>query len=143
MAITAQQEIELLNAMQEFVDTTRKSSRFVNASVRQIQLVGKISIIISRKLGISVSSAECYIDFKTGKFKDAGYMPYCTDPELKKLFAELEKATTEINALKWKTKGEAMQAVAEKKNKMQAKVDVIKKQPGGQAVIDKVKAQVK
>ena len=111
MAITAQQERELLNAMQDFVDTTRKSSRFVNASDRRIELIGSISIIISRKLGISVSSAKSYIDGKTGRFKDAGYMPYCIDPELKKLYAELEKVTTEINALKWKTKGEAIQAV--------------------------------
>ena len=143
MAITAQQERELFNAMQDFVDTTRKSSRFVNASDLQIKLMGQISIIISRKLAISISSAESYIDFKTGRFKDAGYMPYCTDPELKKLYAELEKVTTEINSLKWKTKAEAMQAVAEKRNKMQAKVDEIKKQPGAQAVIDRVKAQVK
>ena len=143
MAITAQQERELFNAMQEFVDTTRKSSRFVNACDSRIKLVGQISIIISRKLGISISSAKSYIDFKTGRFKDAGYMPYCTDPELKKLYAELEKVTTEINSLKWETKAEAMQAVAEKRNKMQAKVDEIKKQPGAQAVIDRVKAQVK
>ena len=143
MAITAQQERELLNAMQDFVDTTRKSSRFVNASDRQIQLVGQISIIISRKLAISVSSARSYIDGKTGRFKDAGYMPYCTDPELKKLYAELEKVTTEINALKWKTKAEAIQAAAAKQRKAQAKIDEIKKQPCAQAVIDRVKAQVK
>ena len=143
MAITAQQERELFNAMQDFVDTTRKSSRFVNASDLHIKLVGQISIIISRKLAISISSARSYIDGKTGRFKDAGYMPYCTDPELKKLYAELEKVTTEINALKWKTKAEAIQAAAAKQRKAQAKIDEIKKQPGAQAVIDRVKAQVK
>lgn len=142
MAITAQQERELLNAMQDLLDTKRRANRFVNASDRQIQLVGQISIIISRKLAISVSSAKSYIDGKTGKFKDAGYMPYCTDPELKKLYAELEKVTTEINALKWKTKGEAIQAVAAKQQKALAIIDAIKKQPGAQAVIDRVKAQV-
>jgi hypothetical protein len=143
MAITAQQERELLNAMQDLIDTKRRANRFVNASDRQIELIGSISIIISRKLGISVSSARSYIDGKTGRFKDAGYMPYCTDPELKKLYAELEKVTTEINALKWKTKAEAVQAVAAKQQKVLALADKIKKQPGAQAVIDRVKAQVK
>ena len=142
MAITAQQERELLNALQDYVDTSKRANRFVNASDRQIQLMGQICIIISRKLGISVSSAQAYIDARTGTFRDAGYMPYCTDPELKKLYAELEKVTTEINSLKWKTKGEAMQAVAAKQQKALAIIDAIKKQPGGQAVIDRVKAQV-
>ena len=143
MAITAQQERELLNAMQDFVDTTKRSSRFVNASDSQTKLIGQISIIISRKLGISVTSAQCYIDARTGTFRDAGYMPYCVDPELKRLYAELEKVTTEINSLKWKTKGEAMQSVAEKKNKVQAMAVEFKKQPDGQAVIDRVKSQVR
>ena len=143
MAITPQQERELLNAMQDFVDTTKRSSRFVNASDSQTKLMGQISIIISRKLGISVTSAQCYIDARTGTFRDAGYMPYCVDPELKRLYAELEKVTTEINSLKWKTKGEAMQSVAEKKNKVQAMAAEFKKQPDGQAVIDRVKTQVR
>ena len=143
MAITAQQERELLNAMQDFVDTTKRSSRFVNASDQQVKIVGQICIIISGKLAISVSSAKAYIDFATGKFRDAGYMPYCVDPELKRLYAELEKVTTEINSLKWKTKGEAMQSVAEKKNKVQAMAVEFKKQPDGQAVIDRVKSQVR
>ena len=143
MAITVQQERELLNAMQDFVDTTKRSSRFVNACDEQVKIVGRICIIISGKLAISVSSAKAYIDFATGKFRDAGYMPYCVDPELKRLYAELEKVTTEINSLKWKTKGEAMQSVAEKKNKVQAMAAEFKKQPGGQAVIDRVKSQVR
>ena len=143
MAITAQQERELLNAMQDLIDTKRRANRFVNASDRRIELIGSISIIISRKLRISITSAKSYIDGKTGRFKDAGYMPYCTDPELKKLYAELEKVTTEINVLKWKTKAEAVQAVAAKQQKVLALADEIKKQPGGQAVIDRVKAQVK
>ena len=143
MAITAQQERELLNAMQDFVDTTKRSSKFVNACDSQTKLIGQISIIISRKLGISVTSAQCYIDARTGTFRDAGYMPYCVDPELKRLYAELEKVTTEINSLKWKTKGEAMQSVAEKKNKVQAMAVELKKQPDGQAVIDRVKSQVR
>ena len=143
MAITPQQERELLNAMQDFVDTTKRSSRFVNASDEQVKIVGRICIIISGKLAISVSSAKAYIDFATGKFRDAGYMPYCVDTELKRLYAELEKVTTEINSLKWKTKGEAMQSVAEKKNKVQAMAAEFKKQPDGQAVIDRVKTQVR
>ena len=57
MAITPQQERELLNAMQDFVDTTKRSSRFVNASDQQVKIVGQICIIISGKLAISVSSA--------------------------------------------------------------------------------------
>ena len=143
MAITAQQERELLNALQDYVDTAKRANRFVNACDSQIKLMGQISIIISRKLGISITSAQCYIDARTGTFRDAGYMPYCTDPELKKLYAELEKVTTEINALKWKTKAEAIQAAAAKQRKAQAKIDEIKKQPCAQAVIDRVKAQVK
>ena len=143
MAITPQQERELLNAMQDFVDTTKRSSRFVNASDEQVKIVGRICIIISGKLAISVSSAKAYIDFATGKFRDAGYMPYCVDPELKRLYAELEKVTTEINSLKWKTKGEAMQEVAEKKNKVQSLAAVFRKEPNGEAVINKIKSQVR
>lgn len=143
MAITAQQERELLNAMQDFVDTTKRSSRFVNACDSQTKLAGKICIIISRKLAISVTSAQCYIDLRTGTFRDAGYMPYCVDPELKRLYAELEKVTTEINSLKWKTKGEAMQSVAEKKNKVQSLAAEFRKYPNGEAVINKIKSQVR
>ena len=143
MAITAQQERELLNAMQDFVDITKRSSRFVNASDQQVKIVGQICIIISGKLAISVSSAKAYIDFATGKFRDAGYMPYCVDPELKRLYAELEKVTTEINSLKWKTKGEAMQSVAEKKNKVQSLTAEFRKYPNGEAVINKIKSQVR
>ena len=143
MAITAQQERELLNAMQDFVDTTKRSSRFINASDQQVKIVGQICIIISGKLAISVSSAKSYIDFATGKFRDAGYMPYCVDPELKRLYAELERVTTEINSLKWKTKGEAMQSVAEKKNKVQSLAAEFRKYPNGEAVINKIKSQVR
>lgn len=143
MAITLQQEKELLNAMQDFVDTTKLVSKFINASDEQVKLVGSISIIISRKLAISITSAKCYIDCRTGKFRDAGYMPYCTDPELIRLFKELEKVTIEINKCPWKTKAAAVQDIADRKRKVQTLADVIKKQPGGQAVIDRLKAQVK
>ena len=143
MAITAQQERELLNALQDCLDTKRRANRFINAGDSRTKLMGQISIIISRKLGISITSAQCYIDARTGTFRDAGYMPYCTDPELKKLYAELEKVVTECNSFKWKTKAEAMQALASKQQKVLALADEIKKQPGGQAVIDRVKAQVK
>ena len=58
-------------------------------------------------------------------------------------YAELEKVTTEINSLKWKTKGEAMQSVAEKKNKVQSLAAEFRKYPNGEAVINKIKSQVR
>ena len=143
MAVTLQQERAFVNAMQDFVDTTRKSSRFVKLSDEQISLIGQISIVISRKLGISVSSARSYINGKTGTFQNAGYMPYCTDPKLIELFKRLETITKELNTIPWKLKADAMKAVADKKNKMQAMADEIKKQPGGVAIIERLKKQVK
>ena len=142
MAITAQQERAFVKAMQDFVDTTRKSSRFVNLGDERTKLMGEICIIISRKLGISVSSAQAYIDARTGKFRDAGYMPYCTDPKLIELFKRLETITKELNTMPWKLKAEAMKAVAVRQQKIQAMADEIKKQPGGLAVIEKAKKQV-
>ena len=143
MAVTLQQERAFVNAMQDFVDTTRKSSRFVNLGDEQTKLMGEICIIISRKIRVSISDAQAYIDARTGKFRDAGYMPYCTDPKLIELFKRLETITKELNTIPWKLKADAMKAVADKKNKMQAMADEIKKQPGGVAIIERLKKQVK
>ena len=142
MAVTLQQERAFVTALQDYVDTAKKANRFVKLSDERIQLIGQISIVISRKLGISVSSAKSYIDFKTGKFRDAGYMPYCTDPKLIELFKRLETITKELNTIPWETKTEAMRAVAVRQQKIQAMADEIKKQPGGLAVIEKAKKQV-
>ena len=143
MAITPQQERELLNVLQDYIDTKRKANRFVNLADEQTQLMGQICIIISRKIRVSISDAQAYIDARTGKFRDAGYMPYCTDPKLIELFKRLETITKELNTMPWKLKADAVKAVADKQRKTQATIDAIKKQPGAQAVIDRVKAKVK
>ena len=143
MAITPQQERELLNVLQDYIDTKRKANRFVNLADEQIQLMGQICIIISRKIRVSISDAQAYIDARTGKFRDAGYMPYCTDPKLIELFKRLETITKELNTMPWKLKAEAMKAVAVRQQKIQAMADEIKKQPGGVAIIERLKKQVK
>lgn len=58
-----------------------------------------IKVIIGNKLAIGPSTAGTYINWKDGTFKDGGYMPYCVDPELKKLYGRLAQCKKVENRL--------------------------------------------
>ena len=143
MTISYQEERQLFNLMQEFVNTTRNKNDFINNSNKQIELIQKISFRITRIRYMSIEQAKVYIDYKTGRFKPGEYMTYCVDEELQVLFKELEAVTTEVNKYPWKTKEAAIISVANKKKELQDLVSKIRIQPGGQELIDRLQKQVK
>jgi hypothetical protein len=57
MAITAQQERELLNAMQDYVDTTKRADKFINNCNLRGNLIGRIAIEITQIHHMSVTEA--------------------------------------------------------------------------------------
>ena len=143
MAISKFDEQRLQDAMQDFVNTSRNSNAFINSSNKQIELIGKIVRRISTIRYMSLAEAESYIDVKTGRFKPGQYMSYCVDEELKGLFSQLEAVTTEVNKHPWTTKEQSIIAVADKKKYLQQIVTEIRKQPGGQEVIDNIQRRIK
>ena len=143
MAISYQEERQLFNLMQDYVNTARKSNAFINSAKKHGELAEKVAFRITRLRYMSIEQAKAYIDYKTGRFKPGEYMTYCVDEELQKLFKELEAVTTEVNKYPWKTYEESVIAVANKKKELQDLVSKIRTQPGGQELIDRLQKQVK
>lgn len=143
MAISYQEERQLFNAMQDYVNTSRNSNAFINSAKKRGELCEKIAFRITRLRYMSIEQAKVYIDYKTGKFKPGEYMTYCTDEELKELFSQLEAVTIEENKYPWKTIEASVIAVADKKKELQEIAAKIRTQTGGQEVIDRLQKQVK
>ena len=130
MPISYQDEKQLFNLMQDYVNTSRNSNDFIKNSNKRLELAGKIIRRISTIRYMSLSEAETYIDYKTGRFKPGEYMTYCVDEELQVLFKELEAVTTEVNKHPWKTKEEAITNAAEKQKKVKNMLSLIKEEVG-------------
>ena len=143
MAITAQQEKELLNAMQDYVDTTKRADKYIKDLNEYRDLSGKIAIEISQIRHMSVSQARSYIDGKTGKFKPGIGMTICPSDKIQGLFNQLESVTTDINRCSWTTKEAALRDVADKKNKVESMAAKLKSQSDYTTVISRVKSQVR
>jgi hypothetical protein len=143
MAISYQEERQLLIAMQDYVDTTKKADRFMKNCTLQSNLIGRIAIEISQIHHMSVYTARSYIDGRTGRFQPGKALHVCPSDKIQGLFNQLESVTTEINKCPWITNEAALKDVANKKNLVQSLAARIKAQPGGQTVIDRVKTQVK
>ena len=143
MAITAQQERELLNAMQDYVDTTKRADKYIKDLNEYRDLSGKIAIEISQIRHMSVSQARSYIDGKTGKFKPGICMTICPSDKIQGLFNQLESVTTDINRCSWTTKEAALRDVADKKNKVESMAAKLKSQSDYTTVISRVKSQVR
>lgn len=143
MAITPQQERELLNAMQDYVDTTKRADKYIKDLNEYRDLSGKIAIEISQIRHMSVSQARSYIDGKTGKFKPGIGMTICPSDKIQGLFNQLESVTTDINRCSWTTKEAALRDVADKKNKVESMAAKLKSQSDYTTVISRVKSQVR
>ena len=143
MAITAQQERELLNAMQDYVDTTKRADKYIKDLNEYCDLSGKIAIEISQIRHMSVSQARSYIDGKTGEFKPGIGMTICPSDKIQGLFNQLESVTTDINRCSWSTKEAALRDVADKKNKVESMAAKLKSQSDYTTVISRVKSQVR
>ena len=143
MAISYQEERQLLIAMQDYVDTAKKADRFMKNCTLQSDLIGRIAIEISQIHHMSVSEARSYIDGRTGRFQPGRRLNVCPSDKIQGLFNQLESITSEINKYPWITNEAALREVASKKNLVQSLAAQIKAQLGGQAVIDRVKTQVK
>ena len=143
MAITPQQERELLNAMQDYVDTTKRADKYIKDLNEYRDLSGKIAIEISQIRHMSVSQARSYIDGKTGKFKPGIGMTICPSDKIQGLFNQLESITTDINRCSWTTKEAALRDVADKKNKVESMAAKLKSQSDYSTVISRVKSQVR
>ena len=97
MAITAQQERELLNAMQDYVDTTKRADKFLKDGQLQSSLIGRIAIEITQIHHMSVTEARSYIDGRTGRFQPGIRLHVCPSDKIQGLFNQLEAVTTDIN----------------------------------------------
>ena len=143
MAITAQQERELLNAMQDYVDTTKRADKFLKDGQLQSSLIGRIAIEITQIHHMSVTEARSYIDGRTGRFQPGIRLHVCPSDKIQGLFNQLEAVTTDINNAPWTTYEAALRAVADRKNKVQEMAAKLKSQSDYDIVISRVKSQVK
>ncbi len=143
MAITAQQERELLNAMQDYVDTTKRVDKFINDLNAYGDISGRIAIEITQIHHMSVSEARNYIDGRTGRFQPGIRLHVCPSDKIQGLFNQLEAVTKDINNAPWTTKEAALRAVADRKNKVQEMAAKLKSQSDYDIVISRVKSQVK
>ena len=143
MAITPQQERELLNALQDYVDTSKRADKYIKDLNEYRDLSGKIAIEISQIRHMSVSQARSYIDGKTGKFKPGIGMTICPSDKIQGLFNQLESVITDINRCSWTTKEAALRDVADKKNKVESMAAKLKSQSDYTTVISRVKSQVR
>lgn len=143
MAITAQQERELLNAMQDYVDTSKRADKFLKDGQLQSSLIGRIAIEITQIHHMSVTEARSYIDGRTGRFQPGIRLHVCPSDKIQGLFNQLEAVTTDINNAPWTTYEAALRAVADRKNKVQEMAAKLKSQSDYDIVISRVKSQVK
>lgn len=143
MAITAQQERELLNAMQDYVDTAKRADKFLKDGELQSSLIGRIAIEITQIHHMSVTEARSYIDGRTGRFQPGIRLHVCPSDKIQGLFNQLEAVTTDINNAPWTTYEAALRAVADRKNKVQEMAAKLKSQSDYDIVISRVKSQVK
>ena len=143
MAITAQQERELLNAMQDYVDTTKRADKFLKDGQLQSSLIGRIAIEITQIHHMSVTEARSYIDGRTGRFQPGIRLHVCPSDKIQGLFNQLEAVTTDIKNAPWTTYEAALRAVADRKNKVQEMAAKLKSQSDYDIVISRVKSQVK
>ena len=143
MAVSIFDEQRLRDAMQDYVDTTKKADKFMKNATLQSNLIGRIAIEISQIHHMSVTEARSYIDGRTGRFQPGRRLHVCPSDKIQGLFNQLEAVTSEINRCPWITNEDALRAVATKKNYVQQLAADIKRQPGGQEVIDRVKRQIK
>ena len=143
MAITAQQERELLNAMQDYVDTTKRADKFLKDGQLQSSLIGRIAIEITQIHHMSVTEARSYIDGRTGRFQPGIRLHVCPSDKIQGLFNQLEAVTTDINNAPLTTYEAALRAVADRKNKVQEMAAKLKSQSDYDIVISRVKSQVK
>lgn len=143
MAITAQQERELLNAMQEYVDTTKKADKFLKDLSSYSDISGRIAIEITQIHHMSVSEARSYIDGRTGRFQPGRRLTVCPSDKIQGLFNQLEAVTSSINSCPWTTKESALKDVASKKNYVEAMAAKLKVHSDYNTVITRVKSQVR
>ena len=143
---TSRYENQFLILMKDSLIANYCCDQFLKNSNKQIELAGKIIRRISTIRYMSLSEAETYIDYKTGRFKPGEYMTYCVDEELQVLFKELEAVTTEVNKYPWKTKEAAITNAAEKQKKVKNMLLLIKEEVGAlgaKEVLNKIMNEAK
>lgn len=143
---TSRYENQFLILMKDSLIANYCCDQFLKNSNKQIELAGKKIRRISTIRYMSLSEAETYIDYKTGRFKPGEYMTYCVDEELQVLFKELEAVTTEVNKYPWKTKEAAITNAAEKQKKVKNMLLLIKEEVGAlgaKEVLNKIMNEAK
>ncbi|MGN1104388.1 MAG: hypothetical protein ACI4QI_05870 [Candidatus Coproplasma sp.] len=102
-------EQKLTTAVVNSLNAKQRSAKFGEAVQKRKSLIGCICGRMIKLVWISVDDAKTYINYATGQFRGGKYMPHCLDPELKRLFAELEVVTNEIHKYPFQTTTEALE----------------------------------
>ena len=123
-------ESQFLLLVKESLIINSKADKFFQDLNKYSDLSGRIAIEITQIHHMSVSEARSYINGRTGRFQPGRRLSVCPSDKIQGLFDELELVTSDINSCTWKTKEEAINAVAVAQKKVKDTLLLIKNEVG-------------